>query len=110
MIEMCDPYGWHEIDKSTLQRIQERISAFESMTWGEILVRDGKENHAIPVCDLNCDARNRLVELKQDDIDELVSLRFSARERIFGIREGAVLKLLWWDPMHLICPAPKKHT
>lgn len=109
-LELCDPYGWHVADKSMLQSVQQRLANFETMTWMEILVRGHKFNHPIQVLALSKDARDRLAALGLDQIEELISLRVSATERIFGIRDGRILDLLWWDPEHRVCPSQKKHT
>ena len=59
---------------------------------------DGSRNHEVEVGRLCTDARKRLVALHLDDIDKLVSLRLSGKERVWGIRDADVLQLLWWDP------------
>ena len=41
---------------------------------------------------------------------ELVSLRLSGKQRIYGIQDRGVLLLLWWDPDHKIYPVKKKGT
>jgi len=79
------------------------------MTWAEIS-KDKKKYHPIRVDKLATEARKRLEELRQDDVDVLWSLRVQGKPRIWGIREGRVLKLLWWDPNHEVCPSKLKHT
>ena len=107
---MCDPYGWHEIPKDKLKDIHKQLADFERRTWREILVDSKKQNHAIPTGDLSREARTRLEELKLDDVDEVISLRLSGKERVFGIRQDVALTLLWWDPEHEVCPSELKHT
>lgn len=110
MLELCDPFGWHEVDQLTLHKIRERLKAFETMTWGEILNEGGKRNHFIDVKDLDKSAKERLKLLKQDDVDQVLSLGLTARGRILGILENSILRLLWWDPHHSACRSYKKHT
>ena len=110
MLELCAPFGWHEVDQGTIERIRERLKCFESMTWAEILNEGGKRNHFIKVGDLCKPARQRLTALKQDDVDQILSLALAAKGRIWGILENSVVRLLWWDPNHLVCPSHKKHT
>ena len=64
----------------------------------------------IQVADLPGENQRRLREIGQHDVDRLISLRVSSRERIFGILDKAVLRLLWWDPEHQVYPSPQKHT
>ncbi len=75
------------------------------MTWAELL--GGKQNHNVSVSDLCKAARQRLEEIGQDDIDELLSLRLSGKERVWGILSEGVCTLLWWDPEHQVCPSVK---
>lgn len=103
-MELVDPFGWHRVDGTTLQYIRGKLAQFETMTWSEILVSAKKQNHAIEVPSLCREARQRLDERKLL-LDQVVSLRLSARERVFGYLENGVLVLLWWDPAHQICPS-----
>jgi hypothetical protein len=34
-----DSLGWHRLDASDLHRVRERLSAFETMTWADLLIR-----------------------------------------------------------------------
>lgn len=103
-MEMVDPFGWHELDRETLQTIRTRLAHFESMTWSEILVRAKKQNHSIQVGSL-CTPAQRRLETMRLILDEVVSLRLSGRERVWGYLENGVLVLLWWDPEHQVCPS-----
>jgi hypothetical protein len=85
-----------------------KLKSFESMTWQEIEGPSG--SHFIEVSQCAKDARDRLRALQYDDIDMLFSLRISGRARVFGIRERRILRILWWDPEHQICPSAKRHT
>jgi hypothetical protein len=76
------------------------------MTWGEILVGSKKQNHSIAVHKLSSAAQKRLAALKLL-LEEVVSLRLSGRERIFGCLENGVLTLLWWDPLHQVCESER---
>jgi hypothetical protein len=104
--EGTESFGWHEIGRARLSEIRKCLQNFETMTWSEI--RNG--SHMVSVDDLIRPARKRLEELKLDDLDYLFSLRLAGKERVWGILEGNIFNILWWDPLHKICPAPKKHT
>lgn len=106
-MEMCDPFGWHQLDGVLLLEIRAKLRDFESMTWGEII---GRDSHAVAVSSLCKAARDRLATLRLDDLEELFSLRLSAKERVWGVLEHNILTLLWWDPSHAVCPSLKKHT
>jgi hypothetical protein len=109
-LEMAEPYGWHTLDIQKLSYIQGKLAHFESMTWDEILIKSKKFNHSIATNKLSSDAQRRLREINQDDIDELVSLRLTGVERVWGILDQGILTLIWWDPNHNVCPSLLKHT
>ncbi|MBE3069939.1 MAG: hypothetical protein IMZ55_05305 [Acidobacteria bacterium] len=56
------------------------------------------------------EAQRRLVEIKVDDRDELLRLRFGGTQRLWGVRAGRFFLALWWDPQHTICPSNLRHT
>ncbi len=77
------------------------------MMWSDILNRN---NHEVYVSSISRAAQKRLAEIKLDDFDRLVSLRFSGKERLWGIKINNVFKLIWWDPNHEVYPSKLKHT
>lgn len=85
----------------------QRLQSVESMAFPELR---SAGCHEVAVESLSKQARDRLLELQHDDVDELYSLRITGRERVIGIRHGSVVKLLWWDPFHEVYPSPKRHT
>jgi hypothetical protein len=106
LMEMVDPFGWHRVDAPTIHYIRQRLALFETMTWSEILVQAKKQNHSIQVTALCTEAQQRLMDL-QLLVEDVVSLRLSGRERVYGYLENGVLVVLWWDPLHQICPSLK---
>jgi hypothetical protein len=111
-MDFIDPYGWHKVDATLLSEIREKLSQFETQTWAQILVDAKKQNHSVPVNDLCRDAQVRLSGIFKGpiDVDDLLSLRLSGKERVWGILRKGVMEILWWDPNHLVCPSIKKHT
>jgi hypothetical protein len=105
-----DPYGWHVLTIDDARTIHQKLLHLESMTWQEILVKGRKHYHLIEKTQLCSSAQAHLEEMAIDDIDELLSLRLSGTERIWGILDRGIVQLLWWDPNHEICPSPLKHT
>jgi hypothetical protein len=111
ILQVAHPWGWHEVDSTIVERIRQRLIAFESMTWGEILVQGAKAHHRVKLHRITGQARDRLEQIfGAIDVDELVSLRLTGVERIWGLLDGNVLRLLWWDPAHQICPSLKQNT
>lgn len=103
------PFGWQSLGRGKTHEIREYLANLESMTWSEILVGAKKQNHLIPVSDLATPAQRR-IEQRRIAVDELVSLRLSAKERIFGYLEDGVCVVLFWDPRHEICPSGKRNS
>ena len=110
MMEIYGEFGWGKIGRSDLDRVRKRLGNFEGMTWNEILIQGGGRHHPIPIPKISKAAKKRLEEIRQDDIEELMSLSLTGQERILGIRENSTLRLLWWDPEHRVCPSKMKHT
>jgi hypothetical protein len=110
ILEMAGPYGWHACDLGKLQEIREKLRDFEKSTWGELIMRSNGRHHFIERHKLNGGARARLEAMGQEDIDAVFSLRLTGTERVFGIMEAGVLKVLWWDSDHQVCPARLQHT
>lgn len=106
IMDMDGPFGWNALTKAKLLEVHRKLGDMESTKWSEIL--RGKSNHAMPVAVLEKEARDRLAEIGQDDIDELFQIRLSGPERIFGIRDRHVFRILWWDPDHKVYKTPKK--
>jgi hypothetical protein len=101
LLEMVDPFGWHIVGAGDADRIRQRLGHFESMYWRDII---GQHNHFIAANRICPDAQNRLNVLRQDDIDAVMSLRVTGAGRVWGIMEHNVMKVLWWDPQHLVYP------
>ncbi len=107
-LDLVGQWGWQEIEKEFFfNKILPKIKNFETMLWNDIL---GRNNHAVLVSQISREAQVRLEDLKLDDNESLISLRLTGTQRIWGIRIGNILQLLWWDPNHEVCPSEKKHT
>jgi hypothetical protein len=107
IVDLGGPWCWSALSGDGLREVLQRMKELETMTWHSITETG---SHFIDVSGLGKPARDRLMEIHQDDIDQVYSLRVTGRRRIFGIRDGGVLRVLWWDPAHQVCPAHKKHT
>ena len=104
-------WSWEGIDEKTIWKdIHSKLSEFERKTWNEILIKDRYRNHLVLISKICPQAQERLRKIKQDDIDELVSLRLTGQKRVWGIRAENVLKILWWDSDHTVCPSLKRYT
>jgi hypothetical protein len=109
-IDWDGPWGWTNAScEQLLRQIAPRLHSLESMTWGEVEGKTG--SHFVEVIDLIPEARRRLVEeLNKDEQGRLFSVRMTGEARLWGIRDIAILRVLWWDPNHEVCRSSKKHT
>lgn len=87
-----------------------KLQDFETMTWQEILKasggkKHGNNSHNVSVANICKDAQKRLREIGMNDIDELFSLRLAAKKRVWGVRNGRALEIIWYDDNHEICPS-----
>ncbi len=105
-VDKNGPFSW-PIGTDKELDIVGRLHNFDSMEWAEI---EGPNNHFIEISKLSTEAKNRLKEIQQDDVDQVFSLRLKGKPRIICIRDRNIAKLLWFDPDHKVCPSKKKHT
>lgn len=106
-LDVGGPWCWSKIESGDIADVLSKMGFFETMSWTELA---GDGCHPIAINRLHKNAQTRLQEINQDDIEELYSFRLSGRQRLWGIKHGRVVTLLWWDPHHEVCPSPKKHT
>lgn len=103
---------------SWYKHISQHLAGFETMAWREILSAsggkregNGTNSHPIPVPNLSPGAQGRLNDLRIK-AESVFSLRLEACVRIYGLQEGRVLKMLWFDPFHdnkdrAVCPSTR---
>ena len=119
IVDRDGKWGWQNVaSPHWWSKILPKLQHFESMTWASLLGAAGgrsrgTNHHPVSVSALTKQAKNRLREIKQDDVAELFSLRLDGTTRIYGIRDRRVLKLLWYDPFHgmnarAVCPVSKR--
>jgi hypothetical protein len=110
-IAMQHPYGCQELKPDEWTRLWDHLRDLEKKEWQEILVKGKKFNHNVEISQLSVKAQTRLKQMFIPlDFDELLSLRLSGKERIWGVLDRGVVTLLWWDPDHEVCPYELKNT
>jgi hypothetical protein len=98
-------WGWNKLKASQWRDLLKIFITFEGITWGELKKQSGgrkagTNHHPIPTTDFTVDAKRRLTELRLDEYATLFSLRLNNTLRLYGVREGRVLQLVWHDPYH----------
>lgn len=105
IIDRDGPFSWENCKE--YETVFKKLQSFEGCSWKD-LYQGG--SHNIEVKDLSKAAKHRLAQIKQEDLDEVFSLRYTAKKRIIGIRRNDTIQLLWWDPEHKVCLSKKKNT
>ena len=103
-------FGDEVFGEDWCSKILPKLKDFEGKTWAIIANQSsgrsrGTRNHHITCSDLVKGARKRLKQINMDDLGQLYSLRLEGKRRLFGVVQGHVFKLLWYDPRHEICPS-----
>ena len=91
-----------------MSEIVPKLHEYESMTWGDMNGPSG--SHSVEVQKLCKDAQDRLIALGKDEQGQLFSVRITGERRVWGVKDIAILRVIWWDPDHAVCPSMKKHT
>lgn len=99
------PFEWDIQPDAKFREVLEKLHEFEGKNWAEIIKT---KSHPIAVTGICKEARDRLTDIKRDDVDELMSFRLTGPNRVWCIQAGNIMRALWWDPEHKICPAKKK--
>ena len=107
--DMNGPWGWEKASVGEiLGEIIPKLHDYESMTWAAMDGASG--SHSIELDKLCKEAQERLSELGRGEQGQLFSLRITGERRVWGVKDVAILRVLWWDPKHEVCPSIKKHT
>ena|ERR1700719_4109357 len=108
-----EKWGWEQLKAPAWRQILAKLIAFEGLTWAMLKEqaggrRHGTNHHSIKIAELTKTARDRITQLHLDQYDKIFSLRFSNTIRMYGIRDGRVMRLLWYDQhhgtKHEVCP------
>lgn len=101
--------------KDFVDNIISKLQDYETMTWQEIesasggkSVGHGNNNHFIDIINIP----NRYLSMLSfrvigGEYDKVFSLRLTAKERLFGIVEGAIFYVIWYDKDHSTLPVKK---
>lgn len=105
--EVEGPWPWVALTADDALRVHAFLSEMEKLTWDEASRGGAPRIKLERLRDAPPTPRSRLEEMRRDDVDALVNLRLSGRERIWGVRRGNACHLLWWDPRHEVWPSAR---
>lgn len=109
-MRMKAPFGWDSISRDDMKQVIDHLKALEEKPWSETLIGAKKHNHHCDVGGMCREARDCLAEDWQGGVDEALTIRLTNKKRVWGILEGPILYLLWWDPDHAVYPSLPKNT
>ena len=110
-IDLDGPFGWKNIErKEFFNFILPKLKEIENKYWSEISISGKKYYHQVGIDVISKEAKNRLRQLQLDENPKLLSLHLSSKKRIWGIKIGNVIKVLWWDPEHKVYPTQPRNT
>ena len=96
-------WSWGKVEASDLlKEVIPKLHSFESMTWAAVEGATGSHSVSIERC---CTAAQKRSNDKNLECDTLFSLRIKGEMRVWGVRDVAILRLLWWDPHHSVYPS-----
>jgi hypothetical protein len=98
-------WGWDKLPAKDWRQILAELKSLEGLTWAKIKEqaggrKNGTNSHTLEMKDFTKDARDRITDLHLDQFERLFSLRLKNTLRLYGVREGRVLQLVWHDPFH----------
>lgn len=87
-----------------------KLRSFETMTVGELFRPGSEHGKRYAVESTPGHVQVRLTAIGRADETEIVRLRCTGRQRLYGFLRGGIFHILWWDPRHEVWPSVKKHT
>jgi hypothetical protein len=95
-------WGWRLLANGEMERLKTVLTEYETTPLHTL--RYNARVREIPVQDVCEEARQRLEELEQNDLESLWELRLGVGDwRAWGILDRSTFDFLWWDPDHTVC-------
>ena len=118
-LEYCcwEHTGWQEVPSLQFfaERIINKLKNLETQTWQEVQDASGgkspghgNNSHFINASYLPSDAARYFHDKGYEEAyDDVFSLRLSGSERLIGVADKAVFRIIWYDPEHKFFPSTK---
>jgi hypothetical protein len=103
-------WGFAKVKAEQWPEIMAKVAHCESMTVTELRAsRDLFKTYDLP-SSIIAEAADRLAELNLDDLTQIHRIRFTGKQRLYGLLRENIFYVIWWDPLHEICPSKLKNT
>ncbi|MBF9327938.1 MULTISPECIES: hypothetical protein [Mycobacteroides] len=107
--ESC-PWTWR-LEPQELQELMQFLADCSCRKWAELEAdRTGgkerhKKHHDHPIADICREGRERFYQSVSDEShDKLFRLRYGGKQRLWGIRDRAIFRIVWADVHHKVYP------
>ena len=88
-----------------LAEILSKLPSFEELDYNTGVL---DYRSIVPVERLSDSARQRLRQLRRDDIDQIFAWHVNGPSRLVCIEYEAMMCVLWWDPNHEVYEVPRR--
>lgn len=100
----CEEWGMSALTNN-ISTVLDCLKSYENCTWQQIKTmthdKSGKtKNHPVDLDKLTKQARKRLNQIYNDDIENVCSLRHNNLFRVIGILQANIMYILWIDSKH----------
>ncbi len=103
MLDKEGDWGWEAVKSKVFWgKIKNCIKHYEGMTWTNYIGE--YNNHPIAMSKVSDKAKHRLNKIDKMQFGELYQMRVGKKERVWGVKQGEVFYVLWWDPEHTVYP------
>lgn len=106
LVDFGGEWGWRKLDPDDIERLHEELVELEGETLHDL--RKTEKVKEIPAQHMVREAQQRLGLLELEEHDTLWELRLKGKRRTWGLMQGPVFCLLWWDPNETACHPPPK--
>jgi hypothetical protein len=105
-VDLRGRWGWLLLEPEQVADLHRELAELEGATLHQLTTRRRVKD--IPSDHMCTDAKARLGTLRLEERDTLWELRLDGKRRAWGLVEGSVFNLLWWDPDETACNPPPK--
>ena len=110
--DILDAWSWGQVRDWTGRLWGETILPFsnscEQKKWYELESERAGSDHRhkiYPIAAICKEAKDRLLEIKLDDMEDIFRFRLGNKPRLYGFIIQHIFFVVWWDGDHRICPS-----
>lgn len=106
--DLNGPYHCGALSHEDFRQLWDRLRSFEGKNAEELHANGSL--HEVSIENISREAKQRISELKYDDIDSIHSFRIDGKCRLWCMKYQNIFCILWWDKDHEVYPVEKRHT